>query len=38
MLVFAGGDLIVVWTIRGVPGRARVLDHPSRVGCRVLDG
>jgi hypothetical protein len=38
MLVFAGGDLAAVWAIRGVPGRARVLDHPSRVGCLVLDG
>lgn len=37
MLHAATGDLIVLWTIRSVPGRARVLDHPERVGCRVLD-
>ena len=36
MLHAATGDLIVLWTIRSVPGRARVLDHPERVGCRVL--
>ena len=37
MLHAGTGDLIVLWTIRSVPGRARVLDHPERVGCRVLD-
>jgi hypothetical protein len=29
----AGGDLLVVWLIRGVGPRALVLDHPSRAGC-----
>jgi hypothetical protein len=38
MIVAAGGDLIVLWVVRGVPGHAPVLDHPSRVGCTVLDG
>ena len=37
MLHAAAGDLIVLWTIREVPGSAPVLDHPERVGCRVLD-
>ena len=32
----AGGDLLVVWLIRSVDARARVLDHPSRAGCIVL--
>lgn len=32
----AGGDLVVLWLLRGVePGRL-VEDHPTRVGCRVL--
>ncbi len=32
----AGGDLLVLWIIRGVPAKARVEDHPSRAGCIVL--
>lgn len=32
----AGGDLLVLWLIRGVDARALVLDHPSRAGCIVL--
>lgn len=32
----AGGDLLVLWLIRGVDARALVLDHPSRAGCVVL--
>jgi len=32
----AGGDLLVLWLLRGVePGRL-VEDHPTRAGCRVL--
>jgi hypothetical protein len=32
----AGGDLVVLWLLRGVePGRL-VEDHPTRAGCRVL--
>jgi len=34
----AGGDLLVLWLIRSVDARARVLDHPSRAGCIVLVG
>lgn len=36
MLLTAGGDFAVVWAMRGVPNAARVLDHPERVGCRVV--
>jgi hypothetical protein len=32
----AGGDLLILWLIRGVDPRALVLDHPSRAGCIVL--
>lgn len=32
----AAGDLLVVWTIRHVPGDALVIDHPSRIGCLVV--
>jgi hypothetical protein len=32
----AGGDAAVLWAIRRVPPRARVIDHPTEVGCRVL--
>jgi hypothetical protein len=38
MLAVAGGDLAAVWAIRRVPASAMVLDHASRVGCRVLNG
>jgi hypothetical protein len=32
----AGGDLVVLWLLRGVePGRL-VEDHPTRAGCRIL--
>ena len=34
----AGGDLLVLWLLRGVrPGRL-VRDHPTRAGCEVLRG
>ncbi len=36
MLALAGGDLAAVWAIRRVPGESLVLDHPSRVGCRIV--
>jgi hypothetical protein len=36
MLVTAGGDLAVLLVLRGVPGRARVVDHPTRAGGLVL--
>lgn len=32
----AGGDLLVLWQLRGVDRRALVLDHPSRAGCIIL--
>jgi len=31
----AGGDLLVLWLLRGVDGRALTEDHPSRAGCYV---
>ncbi|MBA3659463.1 MAG: DUF3267 domain-containing protein [Gemmatimonadales bacterium] len=36
MLALAGGDVALLWTIRSVPARALVVDHPSRVGCTVV--
>lgn len=36
MLLAAGGDTAVLWAVRRVPGKARVLDHPTMVGCQVL--
>jgi hypothetical protein len=35
-ILAAGGDLLVIWTLRGVRRDVLVLDHPSRVGCIVL--
>jgi len=32
----AGGDLLVLWLLRGVEPQALVLDHPSRAGCLVI--
>jgi hypothetical protein len=31
----AGGDLLVLWLLRGVGGGALTEDHPSRAGCYV---
>jgi hypothetical protein len=31
----AGGDLLVLWLLRGVDGKALTEDHPSRAGCYV---
>ncbi len=36
MLFAAGGDFAAVWAMRSVPPGARVLDHPGRVGCKVV--
>lgn len=36
MLLFAGGDLLILWIIRDVPPDTRVIDHPSRAGCRIV--
>jgi hypothetical protein len=33
MVLGAGGDLVVLWLIRGLPGEVRVQDHPTRAGC-----
>jgi hypothetical protein len=32
----AGGDLVILWTIRKVDSGILVRDHPSRVGCSVI--
>jgi hypothetical protein len=36
--VAAGGDWLVLWLIRTVKRGALVEDHPTRVGCFVLEG
>lgn len=36
-ILAAGGDLLVAWILRGVERDAMVLDHPTRVGCIVLE-
>jgi hypothetical protein len=33
MLLGAGGDLVVLWLIRSLPGQVPVQDHPTRAGC-----
>jgi hypothetical protein len=37
MTAAAGGDLLIVWLLRGAGRRSLVLDHPNRAGCWVLD-
>lgn len=32
----AGGDLLILWSLRGVDKDALVGDHPTRAGCYVL--
>ena len=32
----AGGDALILWLLRGVPGYRLVKDHPSKPGCLVL--
>lgn len=32
----AGGDWLMLWLLRGVPKGALVEDHPTKVGCYVL--
>ena len=32
----AGGDALILWLLRGVPGDRLVADHPSKPGCLVL--
>ncbi len=33
----AGGDLLVLWLIRAIPGDQWILDHSTRVGCVVFE-
>lgn len=33
----AGGDLLILWLIRGVAPDRLIEDHPSRAGCYVLE-
>ena len=37
MTAAAGGDLLIVWLLRGAGRSSLVLDHPVRAGCWVLD-
>jgi len=37
MILAAGGDLLVLWLVRSVPGDRLAQDHPTRVGCYILD-
>jgi hypothetical protein len=32
----AGGDALILWLLRGVPGDRRVADHPSKPGCLIF--
>ncbi|MEP0549090.1 MAG: DUF3267 domain-containing protein [Rhodothermales bacterium] len=32
----AGGDALILWLLRGVPGDRLVKDHPSKPGCLVV--
>ena len=33
----AGGDWLILWTLRNVNNKARVEDHPVNAGCYVLE-
>jgi hypothetical protein len=33
----AGGDWLILWSLRKLPPGTRVEDHPSRAGCYVLE-
>lgn len=37
MLAVAGGDAAILWALRHVPRKAWVQDHPSDIGCLLLD-
>ncbi len=37
MTVGAGGDLVVLWLIRSLPGAVLVQDHPTRAGCMTAE-
>lgn len=34
-ILAAGGDLLVLWLLRGLPENTWVEDHPTRAGCWV---
>lgn len=36
LLGAATGDLLILWLLRSTPSTHRVLDHPDRIGARVL--
>lgn len=36
MLLFAGGDLLILWLLRDLPPHVLVLDHPTRAGCTIV--
>jgi hypothetical protein len=38
MIVGGFGDLIVVWMIRAVPKERMLIDHPSKLGCVMVEG
>ena len=33
MTLGAGGDIVVLWLLRRLPGHVLVQDHPTRAGC-----
>lgn len=35
--IAAGGDILILWLLRGVPAGKQVEDHPSQAGCYVLE-
>lgn len=37
MLAIAAGDLLVIASLWGVPPMALVKDHPTRVGCEIVE-
>lgn len=37
MTITAGGDLAVLLSIRNLPGQTLVQDHPSKVGCQIVE-
>jgi len=34
----AGGDILILWLLRGVRNGIKVQDHPELVGCKVMSG
>lgn len=36
MSAAALGDALILWLLRDAPAAARVLDHPSKVGCELI--